>query len=182
MSPLVACCFPLVSSEKQDCLCTTLLTQRCCFPPHISNSNPNHPESQRTHRLRVQTHKPNPTITSNESPGYQNLPKRKKKVKVTQKVHGIQPPRLLCPWNSPGQNTGVGNLSLLQRIFPTQKSNWGLLHCRLILYELSYQGSPTFYPAWPQIQNSQDLSKGLIICYKGSQNSGKHFLYQYCLL
>ena len=37
---------------------------------------------------------------------------------------------------------GVGNLSLLQMIFLTQKSNWGLLHCRQILYQLSYQGSP----------------------------------------
>ena len=40
------------------------------------------------------------------------------------------------------KNTGVGSLSLLQRIFPTHESNWGLLHCRLILYQLSYQGSP----------------------------------------
>ena len=39
------------------------------------------------------------------------------------------------------QNTGVGSQSLLQGIFPTQKSNWGLLHCRLILYKLSYQGA-----------------------------------------
>ena len=34
-------------------------------------------------------------------------------------------------WNPPGQNTGEGSLSLLQGIFPTQESNWGLLHCRL---------------------------------------------------
>ena len=39
-------------------------------------------------------------------------------------------------------NTGVGSLSLLQRIFLTQELNWGLLHCRLILYQLSYLGSP----------------------------------------
>ena len=39
------------------------------------------------------------------------------------------------------KNTGVGNLSLLQRIFLTQESNQGLLHCRWILYQLSYQGS-----------------------------------------
>ena len=38
------------------------------------------------------------------------------------------------------KNTGVGSLSLLQRIFPTQESNWGLLHCGRILYQLSYQG------------------------------------------
>ena len=40
------------------------------------------------------------------------------------------------------KNTGEGSLSLLQQIFPIQELNWGLLHCRLILYQLSYQGSP----------------------------------------
>ena len=38
------------------------------------------------------------------------------------------------------KNTGVGSLSLLQQIFPTQELNWSLLHCRQILYQLSYQG------------------------------------------
>ena len=46
------------------------------------------------------------------------------------------------PWNSPGQNTGVGSLSLLQGSFPTQGWNLGLLHCRQILYQLSHKGSP----------------------------------------
>ena len=41
------------------------------------------------------------------------------------------------------KNTGVGSLYLLQGIFPTQESNWGLLHYRQILYQLSYQGSPS---------------------------------------
>ena len=41
------------------------------------------------------------------------------------------------------KNTGVGNLSQLQWIFPTQESNGDLLHCRWILYQLSYQGSPS---------------------------------------
>ena len=45
--------------------------------------------------------------------------------------------------NSPGQNTGVGTLSLLQGIVPTQGSNPGLLHCRQILYQRSHKGSPT---------------------------------------
>ena len=49
---------------------------------------------------------------------------------------------LYSPWNSPGQNTGVGSLSLLQGIFPTQRLNPGLLHCRQILYQLSHKGSP----------------------------------------
>ena len=39
------------------------------------------------------------------------------------------------------KNTGVSSLFLLQGIFPTQEWNWGLLHCRQILYQLSYQGS-----------------------------------------
>ena len=39
------------------------------------------------------------------------------------------------------KNTGVGGLSLLQEIFPTQELDRGLLHCRQILYQLSYQGS-----------------------------------------
>ena len=40
------------------------------------------------------------------------------------------------------KNTGVGSLSLLRGIFPTQELNRGLLHCRWITYQLSYQGSP----------------------------------------
>ena len=45
-------------------------------------------------------------------------------------------------WNSPGQNTRVGNLSLLQGIFPTQGSNPGIPHCRWILYQLRHKGNP----------------------------------------
>ena len=54
----------------------------------------------------------------------------------------LPPHGLYSPWNSLGHYTGVGCLSLLQRIFPAQESNWGLLHCRQILYQRSYQGSP----------------------------------------
>ena len=49
---------------------------------------------------------------------------------------------LYNPWNSPGQNTGGGSLSLLQGIFHTQGSNLGLPHCRWILYQLSHKRSP----------------------------------------
>ena len=56
---------------------------------------------------------------------------------------------LCSPWNSPGQNPRVGSLSLLQQIFLTQESNWGLLHCRQILCQLSYQGSPVIDLASP---------------------------------
>ena len=54
----------------------------------------------------------------------------------------LWPHGFYSPWNSPGQNTGVGSLSLLQGIFPTQGLNPGLLHRRRILYQLSHQGSP----------------------------------------
>ena len=98
--------------------------------------------------------------------------------------NSLWPRGLYSPWNSPGQNTGVGSLSLLQgkssqsrdwtqvsriagrfftselqekpknngvgslpllqRIFPTQELNQGLLYCRQILYQLNYQGSPKY--------------------------------------
>ena len=54
--------------------------------------------------------------------------------------HGLQPTRLLCPWNFPRQNTGMGCNSLLQGIFLTQGPNQGLPHCGQILYHLSHQG------------------------------------------
>ena len=54
----------------------------------------------------------------------------------------LRPYGLHSSWNSPGQNTGVGSISLLQGIFPIQGSNPGLLNCRQILYQLSHQGSP----------------------------------------
>ena len=54
----------------------------------------------------------------------------------------LRPHGLYSPWISPGQNTGVASLSLLQGIFPTQGSNPGLPHGRQILYHLSPKGSP----------------------------------------
>ena len=56
--------------------------------------------------------------------------------------NSLWPHGLYSPWNSPGQKTGVGSLSLLQGIFPTQESNPGLLHCRWLLYQLRHKGSP----------------------------------------
>ena len=53
----------------------------------------------------------------------------------------LQPHGLYSPWNSPGENNGVGSRSLLKGVVPAQGSNPGLLHCRQILYQLSHQGS-----------------------------------------
>ena len=77
---------------------------------------------------------------------------------------------LYSPWNSPGQNTGVGSLSLHQGIFPTQRSNTGLPHYRWILYEPSRQGSPRIlewldYPfSRGSIFPTQESNQGLLHC------------------
>ena len=57
----------------------------------------------------------------------------------------LQPHGLHSPWNSLGQNTRVGSLSLLQGIFPTRGANPGLPHCRRVLYHLSHKGSPILH-------------------------------------
>ena len=68
------------------------------------------------------------------------------KVKVSQSCpNSFRPHELNRPWNSPGQNTGVGSLSLLQGIFPTQGLNPGLPNCGQILYQLSHKGSPDYW-------------------------------------
>ena len=64
------------------------------------------------------------------------------KMRVTRSCPTLCDPMDYNPWNSPGQNTGVGSCSLLQGIFPTQGSNPGLPHRRQILDCLSHQGSP----------------------------------------
>ena len=73
--------------------------------------------------------------------------------------HEPQPTRLLCPWNSPGKNSGVTCHSLVQGIISTQGLNLGLLHCGQILYNLSHQGSPNicgylhFWLHYPNLTN-----------------------------
>ena len=55
--------------------------------------------------------------------------------------HGLQPTRLLHPWDFPGKSIGMDCYFLFQRIFPTQGSNLGLPHCRQTLYHLSHHRS-----------------------------------------
>ena len=62
--------------------------------------------------------------------------------------HGLQPTRLLCPWDFPSKDTGVDCHFLLQGIFPTQGSNPGLPHCWRILYQLSHRGIPNTVVCW----------------------------------
>ena len=86
--------------------------------------------------------------------------KVKAKAKVAQSCPTLWEPVDCSPWNSLGQNSGVGSLCLLQGIFPTQGLNSGLPHCRRFLYQLSHKGSPRIlewvaYPfsrvsSWPR--------------------------------
>ena len=80
-------------------------------------------------------------------------------MKFTQLCLTLLPHGLYTLWNSPGQNTGVGNLSLLHCIFLTQELNQSLLHCRWILYQLicegSYEGS--HHRDWNARVGSQEI-------------------------
>ena len=82
----------------------------------------------------------------------------------------LQPHGLYRPWNSPGQNTGVGSISLLQEIFPTQGSNPGLPHCRWILHQLGHKGSPRMleWVAYPFSRgSSQPRNWSRVSCIAG---------------
>ena len=73
------------------------------------------------------------------------------------RLHGLQPIRLLRPWDFPGKSAGVDCHFLPQGIFPTRESNPGLPHCRQTLYRLSHQGSPYLL---------KDCKHDLIIVYQ----------------
>ena len=82
----------------------------------------------------------------------------------------IWPHGLYSSWNSPGKNTGMGSLSLLQGILPTQGLNPGLPHCRWVLYQLSNQGSPRIleWVAYPfSSRSSQPRSRTGVSCVTG---------------
>ena len=84
--------------------------------------------------------------------------------------NSLWPHGLYSPWNSLGQNTEVGSLSLLQGILPIQGSNTGLPYSRLIFYQLSHKGSPRLlewvaYPfssgsPWPRNQSGVSCIAG----------------------
>ena len=89
------------------------------------------------------------------------------KVRATQLCMTLCNP-MDCPWNSPGQNSGVGSLSLLQEIFPTHGLNPDLLHCWQILYQLSLKGSPRMLE-WVAYHISRGSSR------PRNQMGGSHF-------
>ena len=74
------------------------------------------------------------------------------------------------------KNTGVGSLSLLQQIFPTQESNQGLLHCRWILYQLSYQGSP-YNEYWRKMLPAGERERTTLKCARDFCSSQQGLLW-----
>ena len=94
----------------------------------------------------------------------------RKESDTTERLHFTSLHGLYSPWNSLGQNTGVGSLSLLQKIFPTQRSNPGLPHCRQILYLLSHKGRPRIldWVAYPfSSRSSQPRNRTGVSCITG---------------
>ena len=82
----------------------------------------------------------------------------------------LWPHGLYSPWNSLVQTTGVGSLSFFQEIFPTQRSNPSLLHCRRILCQLSHKGNPRILEriAYPFTRgSSQPRNQTRIFCLTG---------------
>ena len=75
--------------------------------------------------------------------------------------HGLQPSRLLCPWDFPGKNVGMGCHFLLQGIFPTQGLNPHLLHWQVGFLPLSHQGHPYLYSHLHQSPSNSDFSRTL---------------------
>ena len=99
-------------------------------------------------------------------------------------LDSLGPPGPYSPWNSPGQNTGVGSLSFLQGIFPTIGLNPSLPPYRPILYQLSHKGSPRIlewvaYPFSIRFFPTQESNQGLLHCrqtlyqlnYQGNTNN-----------
>ena len=76
------------------------------------------------------------------------------------RLYGLQPTRLLCPWDSPGKNTGVGYHALLQGIFPTQ----GLSPCLLRLLHWQVGSSPLVPPGKPHNMPAAVAAKSLQSC------------------
>ena len=78
--------------------------------------------------------------------------------------HGLQPTKLLCPLDFPGKDTGVDCHFFLQGIFPTQGSNPHFLHCRQIIYQLSYKGRVGCYFVLQGIFLTQGSNPDLLHC------------------
>ena len=82
--------------------------------------------------------------------------------------YGPQPSRLLCPWYSPGKNTGVGCHLLFQGLFPTQRSNphlLCLLHWQAGSLPLAPPGNPLFIPLSPGTGRNLRITNSYLLLF-----------------
>ena len=107
----------------------------CLMPPPWPHTSHNEPASS-----RALCPQPTPSLEGRSLAQPWRIRKGSESHSVVS--NSLWPYGLCSPWNSAGQNTRGGSLSLLQGIFPTQGLNPGLLHCRQILNQLSHKGSP----------------------------------------
>ena len=84
--------------------------------------------------------------------------------------NSLWPHGLYSPWNSPGQNTGVGSLSLLQGIFPTQGSNPGLPHYGQVLYQLSHLHKETILNTLPGL-SGKNMRRKRMKCLRATTSN-----------
>ena len=130
----------LVSSDIEETAgCRSLSKRKKSFPKEKSVNDPEESGNKRVPKEKEK-------ILFQGRPTQQwtlgGFCQQEQKVKVSQYCLPLRPHGFYSPSNSPGQNTGVDSLSLLQGIFPTLRLNPGLPHCGQILYRLSHKGSP----------------------------------------
>ena len=138
----------------------------CCLPSHSASVPSPLPQFlSLTKKSLVLDLSPQETLEENESSEGGRGSESHWVVSDFLRLHG-----LWGPWNSPGQNTGVRSLFLLQGIFPIQGSNPGLPRRRQILYQLSHQGSPRIleWVAYPfSSRSSRPRNRTGVSCVAG---------------
>ena len=85
---------------------------------------------------------------------------------------GLEPTRLLCPWDTPGKNTGVGCRSLLQEIFLSQGIDQGFPHCRQAIYHQNHQESPCRCTVCDKIGSFKKMAIKVHVRHKDSPTKG----------
>ena len=112
----------------------------------VTEQEMGHQRNQRRNKKYLETNENRNTTCQNPWDAPKAILREKRRWKLFSHVQLFASPWTKQSIEFSRSNTGVASLSLLQGIFPTQGSNWDLLHCRQILYQLSYPWSPTWHP------------------------------------
>ena len=136
--------YSVISDVISICICCCLVTVQCLTICDPLDSNNQAPLPMGFPQQEPWSEMPFPSLGDIPDPGIKPTCPA-----LAGGFFATEPPEkpictFLHPWDFPGKRTGVGCHFLLQRIFPTQELNPGLLHCRQTLYPLSHQGIPIF--------------------------------------